>query len=93
MASHFLLVQSNPKEGKDAEYNYWYDQVHLHDVIKIPGFVAAQRFSVSGRMNGEQPPFEYLAIYEIEAEDVDEALARLSEAGEKKVIDSFVEAG
>jgi hypothetical protein len=91
MASHFLLVQSNPKEGRDAEYNDWYDQVHLHDVIKIPGFVAAQRFRVSGRMNGEQPPFEYLAIYEIEAEDVDHALARLSEASEKMVISDAID--
>ena len=53
--------------------------------------VAAQRFRVSGRMNGEQPPFEYLAIYEIEAEDVDHALARLSEASEKMVISDAID--
>jgi len=47
-------------------------------VLRLPEFVAAQRFHVSATMPGAEPPtHRYLAIYEIEADDVDEALGRL----------------
>jgi hypothetical protein len=35
------LVFSNPVEGREDEYNAWYDEVHLPDVQRIPGVVGA----------------------------------------------------
>ena len=40
---NLLLVLSNAVEGKEDEFNDWYSNVHLHDGVKVPGFVAAVR--------------------------------------------------
>ena len=56
MASHRLFVFTQPVEGKDAEYNDWYDKIHLKEVLEIEGFVAAQRFALAeGPADGEAP--------------------------------------
>jgi len=39
-----LIVFTNPVEGRDDEYNDWYTNTHLPDVLKIPGITGAQRF-------------------------------------------------
>ena len=50
---------------KDKEFNEWYNQVHVPDIIKCPGFLSARRLrSVQG------PGPRYIAIYEIEHERV-----------------------
>jgi hypothetical protein len=83
MASHRLFVFTQPVEGKDAEYNDWYDKIHLKEVLEIEGFVAAQRFALAeGPVDGEAPaaPAPYVAIYEIEAESMEQAMANLGAA-------------
>jgi hypothetical protein len=46
--------------------------------LAVEGFVAAQRFHLSTELAGRYPSsWRYLAIYEIEADDPAEALARL----------------
>ena len=66
MASHQFLVISNAVPGKEAEFNEWYNKQHIPDVLKVPGFVAAQRFEVSG---DSDLPGRYVAIYEMETDD------------------------
>ncbi|MDB5971441.1 MAG: hypothetical protein JWQ90_3891 [Hydrocarboniphaga sp.] len=79
MASYRLLVLSNPVEGRDAEYNEWYSRQHLQDVVRIPGFVGAQRFQlVEPVLMAENFPWRYVAIYEIETDDLAVALGELS---------------
>ena len=34
MATHRLIVFTQPTEGKEDEYNRWYDEVHLGDVLE-----------------------------------------------------------
>lgn len=80
MARHILLVQSEPRDGRDDEYNQWYDDEHLPDVLKVPGFVAARRFVAIPGVHGELPGQRYLAIYEVETDDPAAALAALSAA-------------
>ena len=46
MAKHVLLVFSNPTEGAEEDYNRWYDEVHLPEVVQTDGFVSAQRFKL-----------------------------------------------
>lgn len=72
-----FLVLSNPVEGREDEYNTWYDNTHLADVLKVDGFVAAQRFSAVP-MEGADQPYRYMAIYEIEANDPHAVLAALN---------------
>ncbi|MDB5985939.1 MAG: hypothetical protein JWR16_992 [Nevskia sp.] len=78
MASYRLLVLSNPVEGKDAEYNNWYTKQHLQDVVRIPGFVGAQRFQlIEPVLKADNFPWRYVAIYEIETDDLGAALTEL----------------
>jgi hypothetical protein len=63
-----LLGFTNSKDGRDAEFNDWYTNRHLADVVAVPGFVSAQRFKLKDPMGGT-PPHQYLAIYEIESDE------------------------
>jgi hypothetical protein len=83
MARHVLVIHTRPKEGQDAEFNDWYDGTHLPDVLKVEGFVSATRYRAQPSVHGELPDFPYLAIYEIEAESLEEALAALSRAAKE----------
>lgn len=47
MARHHFIVLSNPVAGREDDYNDWYDNEHLDDVLKVEGFVAAQRFRLA----------------------------------------------
>jgi|EndMetStandDraft_4_1072995.scaffolds.fasta_scaffold44393_3 hypothetical protein len=76
MARYAMVVQSRPREGREADYNAWYDEVHLADVAALPGVVSGRRFEFAGGMVGE-PGQPYLAIYEIETEDMQAFVAEL----------------
>ncbi len=59
----------------DKEFNDWYDNVHAPDALKTPGFISARRFvnpDISTMESGR-----YLAIYEIETEDIRKTMAAL----------------
>lgn len=68
MSKFILVATSSAKEGRDREYNEWYDAVHINELLDIPGIVSARRFAASPS-SPHVPPSSYLAIYEIEAED------------------------
>ncbi len=78
MARHFMLVLTNPVEGREDEYNEWYNHTHLGEVLGVEGFVAAQRFEINALSEGG--PFKYLAIYEIEADDPSTIVDKLTQA-------------
>jgi hypothetical protein len=68
---HILLVLSNAVEGQDDAFNTWYTGTHLPDVLKVHGFSAAQRFRLSDtQMNDAAAPYKYLAIYEVDEENL-----------------------
>jgi len=79
MAKFTFVVLTNPTLGKDAEFNEWYNQQHIHDVLNVPGFVCAQRFRLAdAQMGGDaDSPYKYLALYEIETDDVAGTLKEL----------------
>ncbi len=78
MAKYTLVVLSNPTSGKEAEFNEWYDKVHVPDVLRVPGFVAAQRFKLGGpQLNDAPRPHRYLALYEIETDDIQASMDEL----------------
>jgi hypothetical protein len=76
MAKYLFVVLTNAAEGRDAEFNDWYDNQHISDVLKLPGFVSAQRFNLA-----TQPaPYSYLTLYEIETDDLAATQAALGKA-------------
>jgi hypothetical protein len=42
-----LVVLSYAVEGSDDEFNRWYSGTHLGEVLKLEGYVGAQRFKLS----------------------------------------------
>ena len=76
----YYVVYSNPAEGREDEYNDWYSNVHLQEVVKIEGFISAQRFELTKSQLIEEQHYKYLAIYEIDNEDVEGISNRLIEA-------------
>ena len=77
-----MLVYTNALQGKDTEFNRWYDQVHVPEILELTQAVAAQRFSLSEAQVGDPEPHRYLAIYEFEVDSKD-ALESLMASAEK----------
>ena len=77
MPRYKLVVMTKPVEGREQEYNEWYQNVHLTDVVAIPGFRSAQRSRLRRSLMPDQEPLPYLAIYEIETNDIDAAVDEL----------------
>ena len=81
MTAHRLLVFTEPALGREDEYNKWYEEIHLPEVLEVEGFVAAQRFKLADAQMeamGAGVPARYLAIYEMEDGDIEAILANLS---------------
>jgi hypothetical protein len=68
VAKLWLVVLTNPVEGREDEYNEWYSGRHLEDVLAVEGFQAAQRFEWVPSKLSRNAPFKYLAIYEVDEE-------------------------
>lgn len=78
MAKYTLVVLSNATADKDAEFNEWYNKVHIPDVLNVPGFVAAQRFKLADAQLGKADrPHRYLALYELDTDDVQGSIKEL----------------
>ncbi|MCL2582832.1 MAG: hypothetical protein FWE35_10285 [Streptosporangiales bacterium] len=58
-----LIVFASPAEGKEAEFNDWYDNVHLGEFVALPGVESGQRFDLAPA----SPPAKtgYAAIYQL----------------------------
>jgi hypothetical protein len=79
MAKYLLLALNGPTtgEGDEAAYNSWYDGTHLPAFKTIDGIRSARRYKV---LRGKVPGLEvwpYLAVYEIETDDLAAVSAQL----------------
>jgi hypothetical protein len=76
-----LLVNTNPaSDDRTADYNDWYENVHIPQILeRVDGVVAARRYRVDDG-SPVQPPHRYLAVYEIEAEEPSAVVGALGEA-------------
>jgi hypothetical protein len=78
-----LLIFSNAREGRDDEFNTWYDGVHLAEMLEVPGVNSATRYRAQAT-GSKEPDHRYLAIY-----DVDDAAATLREIGARSADGRF----
>ena len=74
MPKYKLIVMTQPVEGREQEYNDWYQDAHLSDLVAVHGVKSAQRFRLSRTVVADPAPLPYLAIYEIETDDIDKTL-------------------
>jgi hypothetical protein len=74
MAKGILFVEtwlSSPELAD--EFNRQYNEIHIKEMLDIDGYVGARRFEPLGHEGG------YIAIYDIEADDLEAVQARLAE--------------
>lgn len=91
MGKYVMVVQSQAKDGRDDEYNKWYDTSHLADILSVPGVKSGRRFEATPVAIGK-PGLRYLAIYEIETDDPVSVVAEMgkrSAAGKFTMTDSL----
>ena len=74
-----MVVLANHAAGREQEFNRWYDEVHVPEVLQVGPIVACQRFKIVDQQMMPQT-HSYLAIYEFEgtAKEALEALAAAS---------------
>jgi hypothetical protein len=78
MADNLMVVLSNSKPDLEDEFNDWYSNVHIVEVVdKLDGFEAAQRFALApGQVEGDAP-WMYLALYWIPDGKLEDAQAAI----------------
>ena len=71
----FLAYTNCVERQRDEEFNRWYTHTHLPDLLKAQGVVSARRFF---NLNPGRGPSQYLALYEIESDDIAASIAEIS---------------
>jgi uncharacterized protein (TIGR02118 family) len=60
-----FIVKATITPEKEAEFNRWYHEVHIPDVLKYPGCLSARRYRA---LSGEDK-FQYMAVYEFKDQE------------------------
>lgn len=77
MADRILqFVYSNPRPGREDEFNDWYENVHIPDILAVPGVVSARRYKlreteITHQSGMPLPDHTYVCVYEVEGEPND----------------------
>lgn len=58
-----LIVFTSPAQGREDEYNDWYDNTHLAEFCALPGVESGKRFKLSP--SSPKAATSYAAIYEL----------------------------
>jgi len=85
-----LLAWSSPATADVlTEFNTWYDETHIPQVREaVPGITRVTRHRLTDPMTGDGPALpRYLAIYEIEGNDVQTAAVQLGSAAAEGRLD------
>ncbi|MGQ9572870.1 MAG: DUF4286 family protein [Dehalococcoidia bacterium] len=91
MTKTIVLVFTNCADpAREEEFNQWYNNTHVPDVLEVPGFVACTRYEVIGNLGPGQGKF--LAVYEVESDDIPSSMATLQQrvgelVGRGRIID------
>ncbi|MCJ7522038.1 MAG: hypothetical protein MUP21_07470 [Dehalococcoidia bacterium] len=77
MEKWLLTVESNCVDpSREKELNDWYDNIHLPDILETPGFIRASRYENTNPSEGQG---KFIAIYEIETDDLAQTMAIFTE--------------
>lgn len=74
---YLMIVLTEPTEGREREYNDYYDNTHLEEVLATTVQTRAQRYKLAAEV-GEPCPLPYLAVYESEGESAQAVLDDLN---------------
>ena len=72
-----LMVLSNAVPGQEAAYDTWYDNQHVPDVLRIPGFLSGQRYVLHEVERGAVRVPRYMVMFDFESYDLESTIADL----------------
>jgi hypothetical protein len=76
MPKGIIYLETMPVSPDRAEeYHKWYNDTHLEEICSVEGIVSARRFAPT---DGDGP---FIAIYELDCDDLDSVVGRLRELG------------
>ena len=79
MPKWLLVVESHCVDpAREKEFHDWYDRIHIPDILKTKEFVKATRYELQTVTKSTGAKDKFMAIYEIEADDLDAAMAKHS---------------
>jgi hypothetical protein len=90
MAKSMFMAWSSPvDDASDSEFNAWYEGTHVPQVrAAIPAITSVHRYRVADVPGvGAAPAHRYLAVYEMDTDDVAGAMASLGAAGAEGRLD------
>lgn len=68
-------IHLNPTEGREDDFERWYEDVHLPELLDtVDGLVSGRRYWLRA-VAGGKPANRHVAVYEIDAETADAAIA------------------
>ena len=80
MARYLYFAFSDCKDPeREKEFNNWYDNMHIPDMLEVPGMIKASRWVNANPLEGQRR--KYLALYEFETDDLQEFDSKVHERG------------
>ena len=77
MTKGIMYIESMPvSPDREADYHEWYNDTHLAQIVSVDGIVSARRFAP---VDGNGP---FIAIYEVDSDDLAGVEQRLAELGQ-----------
>jgi hypothetical protein len=67
---YYQVVFTAMVEGKERDFNLFYDQHHAPELATIPGFISAQRMILARPTTASIPATKYLALFKVETSDL-----------------------
>ena len=83
-----LLFAQCADPAREADFNKWYDTVHIPDVLETPGVIAGHRFH---NPNAEDETRRHVIVYEIDNEDTPGTFAKISKNIASKPKDRLID--
>ncbi|HXB90465.1 hypothetical protein [Mycobacterium sp.] len=76
MPKGIIYLETMPvSPDREADYHKWYNDTHLAEICSVDGIVSARRFAPT---DGKGP---FIAIYELDCDDLDSVVQKLGELG------------
>ena len=85
-----MVKTKSTDPAREAEFNAWYDDIDIPDVLAVPGFMQARRgvhkrFVELPELNLSEDEGNYIALYDIETTDIDKTIIDLYVGARKMV--------
>ena len=81
MQRWLLMVEMNCEPSREAEYEAWWQEVHVHDVLASPGYRRGRFFRIREPRDGRG---RYLILWDVETADIERTMRERTERRDKE---------